>query len=112
MTDAQGHLGAMVAELRLHRKNTGEHGPGGPNGLGVNRGAFQVAGDRVELTRATDTAGSPTVTVERAADVGERWRNCLGAHAGRECSTEGANEQGEVGEQGAGSKEARACRGG
>jgi hypothetical protein len=37
-------------------------------------------------------------TVERAADVGERRRNCLGGHAGRErereCSTEDANEQG------------------
>jgi hypothetical protein len=32
--------------------------------------------------------------------------------AGQECSAEGANEQGKVGEQGAGSKGARACRGG
>jgi hypothetical protein len=29
-----------------------------------------VAGDRAELTGATDAAGSSTATVERAADVG------------------------------------------
>jgi hypothetical protein len=36
-----------------------------------------VAGDRAELTGATDAAGSPTTTVERAVDVGERWQSCL-----------------------------------
>jgi hypothetical protein len=36
-----------------------------------------VAGDRAELTGATDAAGSPTTTVERATDVGERRRSCL-----------------------------------
>jgi hypothetical protein len=71
-----------VAELRLHRKNSGERGPGGPEGLGANRGAFQVVGDRPELTGATDAAGSSTVTVEWAADVGERRRNCLGERVG------------------------------
>jgi hypothetical protein len=94
-----------VAELRLHRKNSGEHGPGEPEGLGANRGAFQVAGDRAELTGATD-----------AVDVSEPRRNCLGARAGgergRECWVEGANERGGVGERGAGSKKARACVGG
>jgi hypothetical protein len=40
-----GRLGATVAELRLHRKNSGEHGLGGPEGLGENRGTFQVAAD-------------------------------------------------------------------
>ena len=61
-----------MAELRLHRKNSDERGPGGLEGLGVNRGVFQVAGDRVELTGATDAAGSSTATVERAVDVGGR----------------------------------------
>jgi hypothetical protein len=105
-----------VAELWLHRKNSGECGPSGPEGLGANQGAFQVAGYSAELTRATDTVGSPTTTVERAADVGEWRRNSLGARAGQErgqeCSAEGANEQGEVGERGTGSKGARACGGG
>jgi hypothetical protein len=114
--EAQGRLRAMVAELRLHMKNSDEGGPGGPEGMGANRGVFQVAGDRAELTGATDVAGSPTAIVEQTVDVGERQQNCLGAHAGRvrgrECSAEGANEQGEVGERGAGSKQARACGGG
>jgi hypothetical protein len=42
----QGHDGATVAELWLHRRNSGERRPGGLEGLGVNRGVFQVAGDR------------------------------------------------------------------
>jgi hypothetical protein len=56
-----------VAELRLHKKNSGERGPGGPEGLGANRGAFHVAGDRAELTGATDAAGSSTVAVSALA---------------------------------------------
>jgi hypothetical protein len=71
-----------VVELRPHRKNAGEHGPGEPKGMGANRGAFQVAGDRAKLTGATDVAESPTTTVERVADVDERWRNYLVARAG------------------------------
>jgi hypothetical protein len=71
MAEDQGRLKATVVELWQHRKNSGEHGPGGPEGLGVNRGAFQVASDRAELTGAIDAAGSPTTTVERTADVGE-----------------------------------------
>jgi hypothetical protein len=39
-----------------------------------------------------------TAAVERTADFGERWWSCLDARAererGRECSAEGANEQG------------------
>jgi hypothetical protein len=73
-----------------------------------------VAGDRVELTEATDAAGSSTVTVERAADVGERWRSCLGVRTGRErgrgCSAEGANKQGGVGERGTSSKRGEGTR--
>jgi hypothetical protein len=33
-----------------------------------------VAGDKAELTGATDTAGSSTTIVERAAAVGRRWQ--------------------------------------
>jgi hypothetical protein len=43
-----------------------------------------VAGDRAELTGATDAAGSSTTTVERAADVGGRWRSSLVTRAERE----------------------------
>jgi hypothetical protein len=69
---AQGRDGATVAELRLHRRNSGERGPGGLEGLGANQGVFQVARDRAELTGATDVAGRSTATVERAVDVGGR----------------------------------------
>jgi hypothetical protein len=52
-----------------------------------------------------------TAVVEQTVDFGERRRSYLDARAGRErgreCSAEGANEQGEVGERGAGSKGAR-----
>jgi hypothetical protein len=37
---------------------------------------------------------------------------CVGRERGQESSVEGANEQGEVGERGTGSKGARACKGG
>jgi hypothetical protein len=67
---AQGRDGATVAKLWLHRKNSDERGP---EGLGANRGVFQVAGDRVELTGANDVARSSTMTIERAVDVGRRW---------------------------------------
>jgi hypothetical protein len=64
-----------------------------------------VSGDRAELTRATDTVGSSTATVERATDVGGRWRSSLVTRAERERGrgglAEGASERGEVGEQGA-----------
>ena len=69
-----------MAELRLHRKNSSERGLGGLEGLGANRGVFQVAGDRAELTGATDAAGSSTATVERTADIGGRWQE-----SGRAC---------------------------
>jgi hypothetical protein len=59
-----------VAELWLHRKNSIEHGPGGLEGLRANRGVFQVAGDRAELTGATYATRSSTTTVEWAADGG------------------------------------------
>jgi hypothetical protein len=81
---AQGHDGATVAELRLHRKNSCERGPGGLEGLGANRGVFQVAGDRAELIRATDAARSSTATVERAANVGGRWQGSSHMRRARE----------------------------
>ena len=40
----------------------------------ANQGAFQVAGDRAELTGATNATESSTTTVEHAADVGGRWQ--------------------------------------
>jgi hypothetical protein len=103
----QGRNGATVAELRLHRNISGERGQGELEGLGANRGVFQVVGDKAELTGATDAAGSSTATVERAADVGGQWRGTGRARRARERargSAKGASERGEVGEQGAGLK--------
>jgi hypothetical protein len=48
-----------------------------------------VAGDRAELTGATDAARSSTATVERVADVGGRWRSSLVTRAEREREREG-----------------------
>jgi hypothetical protein len=48
----------MVAALRLRKKRSGERGPGKSEGERANRGAFQVAGDKVELTEATNTVGA------------------------------------------------------
>jgi hypothetical protein len=62
-----------VAELWLHRGNSGERGPDRLEGLGAKRGVFQVAMDSVELTGATNAVGSSTATVERAGGVGRRW---------------------------------------
>jgi hypothetical protein len=73
-----------VVVLRLRKKCFGERGSDEPEGEKANQGAFQVAGDRVELTGATDMAGSSMATVERATDVDERWRSYLVARAGRE----------------------------
>jgi hypothetical protein len=42
-----------VAELRLHREKSGERGPGGPEGLGANRGVSRDADGEAELTEAT-----------------------------------------------------------
>jgi hypothetical protein len=57
-----------------------------------------------------------TAVVEQAAGVGERWRSCLDARAGRErgrgCSAEGANEQGKWASGVRAFKGARACGGG
>jgi hypothetical protein len=74
----------MVAELRLHGKISGECGQGRLEGSGANLGVFQVAGDRAELTGATNVAGSSTTTVERAVDVGGRWRGSGRARRVRE----------------------------
>jgi hypothetical protein len=48
----RGH-GSTTVELR---QRTSERGPGQPEGKGANRGASRVAGDKVELTEATNMA--------------------------------------------------------
>jgi hypothetical protein len=78
----------------------------------TNRGVSRAAGDVAELTEATGTSEGSMMVVEQVAGFGERRRSCLVARVGRGSSAEGANEQGVVGERGAGSKGARACRGG
>jgi hypothetical protein len=98
----------MAAVLRLRKKCSGERRPDKPEGDRANQGAFQVVGNMAELIGATDTMGGSTATVEWVADVSERRRSCLDTRAGREigrgCSVEGANEKGEMGERGVGSK--------
>jgi hypothetical protein len=73
-----------VVELRLHRRNSGEHILCVPEGLRVNRRVYQVAGDSAELTGATDAVGSSTATVERTASVDKRWWGSGRARRARE----------------------------
>jgi hypothetical protein len=47
----------MAAALRLREESSSEHGPGEPEGEGVNRGASRVAGDKAELIEATAQRG-------------------------------------------------------
>jgi hypothetical protein len=42
--------------LRLHGKDSGERGPGEPEGLGANRGVSRVADGEAELTEAMNAA--------------------------------------------------------
>jgi hypothetical protein len=42
--------------LRLHGQDTGERGPGKPEGLGTNREVSRVADGEAELIEATSTA--------------------------------------------------------
>jgi hypothetical protein len=48
----QGGLRSTAAELRLHGEETGERGPGKPEGLGANQKVSHDAGEGVELTEA------------------------------------------------------------
>jgi hypothetical protein len=47
-------LESTSAALRLCEESSGERGPGEPEGEGVSRGVSRVAGDKAELTEATD----------------------------------------------------------
>ena len=80
---AQGRDSATLAELRLHRRNSGERGPGRLEGLGANRGVFRAIDGEAELTEAKDGCGATVITEWTAAD-GERWRSSLVARAERE----------------------------
>jgi hypothetical protein len=92
--------------LRLRKKCSGERGPDKTERERANRGVSQVADGEAELTEATDgeraRRRSP-VSGDRTCLVA-----CVGQERGRESSAEGASERGEVGEQRAASKWARA----
>jgi hypothetical protein len=52
----QRGLGSTVVALRLLEESSSERGPGEPEGEGANRRASRIAGDKVELTEATNMA--------------------------------------------------------
>jgi hypothetical protein len=52
--DTVAGLESTSAALRLCEESSGERGPGEPEGEGVSRGVSRVAGDKAELTEATD----------------------------------------------------------
>jgi hypothetical protein len=47
----------MAAALRLRKKRSGERGPGKPKGERVSLGAFQVVGDKADLSRQQTRRG-------------------------------------------------------
>jgi hypothetical protein len=85
----------MAAGLRLHGEDAGERGAGKTRGDGANRGVSWVAGDKAELTEATDTArarrrpqnGRETM----ASGGGTPWTRlqCEASAEGCECTSEG-----------------------
>jgi hypothetical protein len=88
--------------LRLRKKCSGERGPGKTERERANRGVSQVADGEAELTEATDGERA-----RRRSQNGQRSPTsgggtclvaCTGQERGRESSTEGASERGEVNE--------------
>jgi hypothetical protein len=64
----------MTTGLWLHGENTGERGPGEPEGLRANRKMSHVAGEEVELTEAagaTETQRPPQNERRTTANSGE-----------------------------------------
>jgi hypothetical protein len=51
---ARRRRGSTAAALRLHKKGSGERGPGTPEEKRVNQRASRAAGDAAELTEGTD----------------------------------------------------------
>jgi hypothetical protein len=103
-----------MAELRLRKNHSGERGPNRPERGRAHRRVSRVAGGKAKLTVALDGAQAQRRPRNR------RWMSMGGGggsrfawaerERGRESWAEGANERGEVGEQGAGFKRGAGAR--
>jgi hypothetical protein len=104
----------MVAELELRKNHSGERGPNRPERVRAHRRVSRVAGGKAKLIVALDGARTQRRPRNR------RWTSAGGGRGsrfawaererGRESWAEGANEGGEVGEQGAGFKRGAGAR--
>jgi hypothetical protein len=98
--------------LRQRKKCSGEHGPGKTERERAIRGVSRVADGEAELTEAMDRKRARRRSQNRRRSQmsggGACLVACAGQERGRESSTEGASERGEVGEQRAASKGVRA----
>ena len=108
------HRDATVAELRLCKNHSGERGPAEPGRGRAHRRVSRVADGKAKLTVALDGARAQRRPRNRrwtsvGAGGGSRfaWAE---REIGRESWAEGANERGEVGEQGAGLKRGAGAR--
>jgi hypothetical protein len=94
-----------VAELRLHRGNSDERGLDAAGRERAHRRVSRAADSKAELTVALDGARARRRPRNRQRTKAGRWWGSLHAWAKRERRREGwavgANERGEVGEQGA-----------
>jgi hypothetical protein len=101
-------LGSTAAGLRLRKDCSGEHGPGETKRERAHRRVSRAADSQVELTMALDGARVRQRPRNRqwasAGGGGAPWFAWAERERGRESWAGGANERGEVGEQGAGLK--------
>jgi hypothetical protein len=86
-----------VAELRLHGENSGERGPGEPEGLGRTEGCPGLLTTRWNSARQRARRG-----LDGDRRIGARPRRaavelpgCAERERGRECLARGATERGE-----------------
>jgi hypothetical protein len=85
--------------LRLHRENTGEHGPGEPKGLWANQKMSDVSGKEAELTEAASAVETQWWPQNRqwttASGGGTPWvrARCEASAEGCECASEGEGER-------------------
>jgi hypothetical protein len=106
-------LWSTTAGLRLRKSCSGERGPDVAGKERVHRRVSRAAGSKAKLTVALDGARAQRRPRNRQwSSVGGGGAPCSRGQSerGRESWAEGANERGEVGEQGAGLKRGTGAR--
>jgi hypothetical protein len=108
MVGVRWSLGSTAAGLQLRKKCSSERGPSKSERGRANQRVSRVADGEAELTEATNGAWARRRTQNKrrssVSSSGAIWSRAQSEREGREGSTEGASERGEVGEQGVGLK--------